>query len=102
MSRIVKQGIPANDVQLVFDDFVNNGYMVSYVQTNSDGQNVTIDFVFEPSTGCPFECRNWLSELDFQQMDADLTAIGFTQVCANSFPYQGQIYYCGLWINTNH
>ena len=101
MSRIVKEGIPAGDVQVVYDQFVNSGYMPTFVRTNSDGLNVFIDFVFEPATGAPYECRNWLTQADYDQLVYDLNAAGYTQICANVFNYQRAVYYCALWINQN-
>ena len=98
MSRVVREGIAAGEVQTVFNDFVNNGYMPTYVKTNSDGSHVTVDFIFDASTGAAWECHHWLNPADYNQKSSDLGSLGFNRVCANSFVYQGNLFYCALWI----
>jgi hypothetical protein len=98
---IVREGIPGNEVQQHFNDFVGNGYMPTYVKGYVVDGKTYFDFVWQPKDNSRWELRNMIPDSDWQQKDSDMRTLGYVLVSSNHYVVNGQKYHATLWRKPN-
>jgi hypothetical protein len=98
---IIREGIPGNEVQLHFNDFVNNGFMPVYVKGYVVDGKTYFDFAWQPKDNSRWELHHMIADADWQQKDQDMRTFGFARVCSNHYYVNGQKYHATIWRKGN-
>ena len=97
-----RHGLNATDYQHAFDQFVGQGYRLTWVSVYGVGGQDRYAAIWEKSAGPAWVAHHHQSETNFRVTNAALANQGYELICAGAAAVGGQDLYAGLWQkNTN-
>jgi hypothetical protein len=95
--EVARHGVPAVDYQCLFDQAVNAGYALEWVDGFTVGGNVFYNAVFRPAGAQPWTAFHGLSGAQYQQRFAELTGKGYRLHHVDSYASGSDVRYAAIF-----
>lgn len=97
-AEVARHGLPAEDYQCMFDQAVNAGYRLEWVDGFGFKGQVFFNVVFRPAGGAPWSAAHDLSGTQFQAEFDKRKAAGFRLKQVESYPSGNQVRYAAIFV----